>query len=69
MTDEHPTPATPDHLAQALAQARQFDGRKQFKASGEMMARITAAHLLECLERAGFVIMKRPGSQGYRAPT
>jgi hypothetical protein len=55
-------------IEQALAHALQFDGKKPFKVSGEMMAKITAAHLLECLERAGFVVMKRPGFKGYQAP-
>jgi hypothetical protein len=69
MTESAPLrPAETAEIEQALAHALQFDGRKQFKLSSEMMAKITAAHLLDCLERGGFVVMKRPGSQGYRAP-
>jgi hypothetical protein len=61
-------PATPDELQQALAHALQFDGRKQFKTSGEMMAKITAAHLAECLRQSGFVVMKKPPEPMHRAP-
>ena|SRR5271165_4568109 len=53
-------PADPDDLRQALAYALTFDGRKQFRTSSEMMARITAEHLARYLEMAGFVVMKRP---------
>jgi hypothetical protein len=55
-------------LEQALAHALQFDGRKQFRVSGEMMARITAAHLVEQLGRAGFVVMKKPPARRHDAP-
>jgi hypothetical protein len=53
-------PASPDELKQALAHALRFDGRKAFKLSGESMAKITAAHLAECLRQSGFVVMKKP---------
>ena len=61
-------PAETAELELALAHALQFDGRKQFKVSGEMMAKITAAHLVACLRRGGFVIMKRPPPPRYAAP-
>ena len=61
-------PATLAELEQALAHALQFDGRKAFRASGEMMAKITAAHLIEQLGRAGFVVMKGPGAPRHEAP-
>jgi hypothetical protein len=54
------TPADPDELAYAIAHALRFDGRKAFRTSGEMMAKITASHLIACLERSGFVVMKGP---------
>jgi hypothetical protein len=61
MTDtDKLTPATPEELEFAISHALRFDGRKQFKASGELMAKITAAHLAEQLRRSGFVIMKQP---------
>jgi hypothetical protein len=60
--------ADPGVLEQALAHALQFDGRRQFRVSGEMMAKITAAHLAEQLRRAGFVVMQRPpGAALHRA--
>jgi len=60
MPDEPLRPADPDDLRDALAFALRFDGRRQFKTSGEMMAKITAEHLIRYLEGAGFVVMKRP---------
>jgi hypothetical protein len=68
MTSEHLRPAEPAELEQALAHALQFDGKKTFRVSGELMARITAAHLVEQLRRGGFVVMKLPASAQYRAP-
>jgi hypothetical protein len=53
-------PAEPAELEQTLAHALQFDGRKAFRPSGEMMAKITAAHLVTQLQKAGFVVMKKP---------
>jgi hypothetical protein len=68
MPEEALTPATTADLTQTLAHALQFDGRKQFKVSHEMMAKITAAHLVECLARAGFVVLKRPPARAHSAP-
>jgi hypothetical protein len=51
------------------AHALQFDGRKQFRVSGEMMARITATHRVEQLGRAGFVVMKKPPAPGRNGPS
>jgi hypothetical protein len=60
-------PADAAELEQALAHALQFDGRKAFRASGEMMAKITAAHLVEQLGRAAFVVMKKPPAPRHGA--
>ena len=60
MADEPLTPTNPDDLRQSLAFALTFDGRKQFRTSSEMMARITAEHLVRHLESSGYVVMKRP---------
>ena len=57
-------PATPEELEDALAFALLFRGRKRVHNGGEVMARIVAERLVEHLERAGFVIMKRPPSVG-----
>ncbi len=61
--DEKLIAATPEDLEWTLTHALQFDGRKHFKSSSEYMAKITAAHLAECLRKSGFVIMKRPLAQ------
>jgi len=48
MTDaEQFTPAKPDDIAQALAHALQFDGRKRTHRADEIMARIVAEQLVE----------------------
>jgi hypothetical protein len=39
--------ATADKVEQGISLALRFDGRKAFKVSGEMMARITAGRLAE----------------------
>jgi hypothetical protein len=55
-------------VEQTLAHVLRFDGQKAFKVSGEMMAKITAAHLAECLRRSGFVVMKAPPAPAHGAP-
>ena len=62
------TPAAPDDLADALAFALRFDGRKRKHDAAEMMARIVAKRLVEHLERSGFVVMKRPPIGGSAPP-
>jgi hypothetical protein len=66
MTDapDRLTPATPDDLAAALAFALHFDGRKRKHDAGEFMAKIVARRLVEHLDRAGFVVMKKPPAVG-----
>ena len=58
------TPATPEDLAAALAFALRFQGRKRVHNADEIMAEIVAKRLVDHLERAGFVIMKRPADGG-----
>jgi hypothetical protein len=53
-------PATREEIADALSFALRFDGRRPFPQSSSLMAQITAAHLVEHLERCGFVLMKNP---------
>ena len=68
MTDaEQLTPAKPDDIAEAIAHALQFDGRKRTHRSDEIMARIVAEQLVEALDRAGFVVMQRPPVAGGAA--
>jgi len=61
-------PATREEIEQTLAHALQFDGRKAFRPSGEMMAKITAPHLVAQQQRAGFVVMKKPPAPPPSAP-
>ena len=61
------TAAAPDDLANALAFALRFDGRKRKHDAAEMMARIVAKRLVEHLERSGFVVMKQPPIGGASA--
>lgn len=64
---DHLTPAAPEDLADALAFALRFDGRKRKLDAGEFMATIVAKRLVEHLEQSGFVVMKRPPSVGASA--
>ncbi len=57
--DEKLTPADPRDLAAALAFALRFQGRKRIHNADELMSEIVAKRLVEHLERAGFVVMKR----------
>jgi hypothetical protein len=70
MTDapDRLTPATPEDLADTLAFALRFDGRKRKHDAAEIMARIVAKRLVEHLERSGFVVMKRPPIGGSVPP-
>ncbi len=64
---ERLTPATPDDVADTLAFALRFDGRKLTHRADEIMAEIVAKRLVEHLLRAGFVVMKRPPAVGGAA--
>ena len=65
--DEKLTPADPDELAAALAFALKFEGRKRQHDADAFMADIVAKRLLRYLERARFVVMKRPPLGGHSA--
>ena len=58
--DPRLTPASTDDVKDALAFALRFDGRKRTHSGDELMARITAEHLVKHLERSGFVVMRKP---------
>ena len=60
-------PAAPEDLADALAFALRYSGRKRTHDAGEMMAAIVAKRLVEHLERFGFVVMKKPPIGGGAA--
>ena len=60
-------PAEPSDLAAALAYALRYQGRKRVGNTDEIMAEIVAKRLVEHLERAGLVVMKRPAEIGGAA--
>jgi hypothetical protein len=51
--------SSPHDLADAVAFALRFGGRKRKHDAGEIMAAIVARCLVERLERAGFVVTKK----------
>jgi hypothetical protein len=53
-------PASPDEIAEVLAFALRYDGRRRVYHADEMMARINAHRLAGHLEASGFVVMKAP---------
>jgi hypothetical protein len=61
------TPADPSDLATALAFALRYQGRKRVRNADEIMAEIVAKRLVENLDRAGFVVMKRPAEMSTDA--
>jgi hypothetical protein len=54
------SPAEPQDLAESIAFALLFSGRKRVHDSDKYMAAIVADRVVRHLERAGFVVMKRP---------
>ena len=67
MPDDKLTPADPDDLAAALAFALRYAGRKRVHDADSFMADLVAKRLVRHLERAGFVVMKKPPSGGHSA--
>lgn len=61
------TPATPDELADSLAFALCYSGRKRVHDADQFMARMVAKRLVQYLEGAGFVVMKKPPAVGAAA--
>ena len=61
------TPADPKDIADTLAFALRRSGRKRMHDADEYMARMAAERLVEALERSGFVVMKKPPSEGGAA--
>ena len=62
------TPATAQDVANALAFALRFSGRKRVHNADELMSSIVAKRLAEHLERSGFVVMKSPPIGGSTPP-
>jgi hypothetical protein len=68
MADEPLHPATREDILGALSYALRFDERgKPYRAASEPMVAITAEVLTRYLERAGFVVMRRPPARPPRA--
>ncbi len=67
-TPERFTIAAPEDLADALAFALRFDGRKRKHDAAEIMSRIVAKRLVGHLERSGFVVMRKPPIGGSSPP-
>jgi hypothetical protein len=66
--DERLTRADPSDIAGSIAFALQFSGRKRVHDSDMYMAAIVANRIVRHLERAGFVVMKRPAPGGGNNP-
>jgi hypothetical protein len=62
--DEKLTPADPSDIADSIAFALLFSGRKRVHDSDKYMAAIVADRIVRHLERAGFVVMKKPPAPG-----
>jgi hypothetical protein len=61
MTNPAPLrPATPDEIAQSLAFALRYNGRRRVHDADDVMSRITAERLVPHLQQSGFVLMKAP---------
>lgn len=58
-------PATAEEIADSLAFALRYEGRKRVAHADDMMARITADRLVRHLRGSGFVVMRAPPA---RAP-
>lgn len=52
--------ASPDEIAETLAFALRYEGRKRVHHADDAMAQIAAIRLVRHLERSGFVVMKKP---------
>jgi hypothetical protein len=59
-------PAAAEEIAESIAFALRYEGRKRVTHADEMMARITADRLVRHLRGSGFVVMRLPDA---RAPT
>jgi hypothetical protein len=69
MTDEAPpdelarlTAVDLDDLRQTLSHALLYDGRKRNHRAESLSAAIVADHLVQALNRSGYVVMRKPAS-------
>jgi hypothetical protein len=63
--DQKLTLATPDDLANSLSFALRFEGRKSKHDSDRLNADIVAQRLVRYLDKAGYVVMKKPPLGGH----
>lgn len=65
----HPAapPCHAEEIAETLAYALRWEGRKRVHHADDMMAWIVADRLVRHLERSGFVVMKRPAMADHSA--
>jgi hypothetical protein len=61
------TPADVRDLAESIAFALRFEGRKRKHDAAEYMAAIAAERVVRHWERAGFVVMRKPALGGHSA--
>jgi hypothetical protein len=61
------TAAAPQEVAETIAFALRYSGRKRVHDASEAMAAIVAKRLVEHLARSGFVVMRRPPISGAAA--
>jgi len=62
--DDKLSPADPKDIAETVAFALLFSGRKRVHDSDRPMAAIAADRIVRHLERSGYVVMKRPPAVG-----
>jgi hypothetical protein len=60
--------ASPEAVAQSLAFALLYQGRKRTRDAESMMADIVAKRLVEHLRMSGYRIMKEPRGPGHKTP-
>jgi hypothetical protein len=67
MTEPTPklTPAEPNDLAQTLSFALRFEGKRRYTDTERFAADIIADRLVRHLDRAGYVVMKKPPLGGH----
>jgi hypothetical protein len=58
--DQKLTPADASDIAESVAFALLFSGRKRVHDNDRLTASIAAKHIVRHLERSGYVVMKRP---------
>jgi hypothetical protein len=63
--DRKLTPASPEDLADSLSFALRFEGRKSQHDSDRLNADIVATRLVRHLDKAGYVVMKKPPLGGH----